>query len=97
MSNLHHLQISISDQVFCQPTRPHMPPRYSARRHVLSGTAHQKIEWPGLWAKLLGILLLAHFGRKLEVNGVKASWTNVLYSSPILVASATNVACADLA
>src|SRR6267142_5821335 len=41
--------------------------------------------------------LCAHLGEKLEVIGLKASWANALYSSPILVASATNVSCADLA
>src|SRR6476659_6012632 len=49
------------------------------------------------WAKLLGISLLVHLGKKPEVIGLKASWANALYSSPILVASATNVSRADLA
>ena len=67
-----------------------MPPTiFGQATFVLSEAAASKIGRPSRSC--------AHFGKKLDVKGLKASSENVLYSPPILVASATKVCCADLA
>ena len=56
------------------------PPRYSARRHcAFLRLPISKSSGPGLVIAIgPNCSLCAHFGKKLEVNGVKASLANVL-------------------
>ena len=69
-----------------------MPPTKIFGWAALCFSETATFELEGLWANFC-----FHLGEKLEVIGLKASWANALCSSPILVASATNVSCADLA